>query len=102
MKASTSAIIYRDFLPRGIGGIFPSKQKKYIFQGSIAPILTCSLSRKNAFLTIFHSNISMCFMQTFPMKLELTIYYLPADSFSYLVSIHSLLAEYENPCLITC
>ena len=93
MKASTSAIIYRDFLPRGIGGIFPTKQKKYISQGSIF--------RKNIFLTILHSNINMCFMQTFPMKLELTIYYLPPDSFTYLVSTHFLLAEYENPCLIT-
>ena len=50
------------------------------------PISTCPSFRKNIFSTIFHDNLNMCFVHTFPMELELTIYYLSPDAFSYVVS----------------
>ena len=64
-------------------------------------ILTCSMSRKNIFSTIFHSNLNMCCVHTFPIELEYTTYYLSSNAFSYIASAHFLHAEYEDPCLIT-
>ena len=34
----------------------------------------------------FHNNLKMCFLHTFPMNLEFTIYYLSLDAFSNVVS----------------
>ena len=47
--------------------------------GGVPLIPRCSLSRKNIFSTIFHNNFNICFMHTFPVELEFTIYYLSLD-----------------------
>ena len=75
------------------------------FLGSIFPISTCSLYKRNIFSTIFHVNLNMCFMHTFPTELKQIIYYLSSDAFSYIILTHFLHAEYiccmHDPCLIT-
>ena len=43
----------------------------------------------------------MCFMHTFPMELEYSIYYSSPNPFCYVVSALFLYAEYEEPSLIT-
>ena len=43
----------------------------------------------------------MCFVHTFPMELEYTIYYLSPDPFCYVVSTLFLYAEYLETYLIT-
>ena len=83
----------------------PHSKEIVNFLGSIFPIPTCSLYRRNIFSTIFHVNLNMCFMHTFPTELKQIIYYLSSDAFSYIISTHFLHAEYiccmHDPCLIT-
>ena len=77
-----------------------NNQATFFGGGTISPFLH-ALSRKNIFLTIFYNNPIMCFMHTFPMKLEYSIYYSSPDPFCYVVSALFLYAEYEEPSLIT-
>lgn len=83
----------------------PPSKEIVNFLGSIFPISTCSLYRRNIFSTIFHVNLNMCFMHTFPTELKQIIYHLSSDAFSYIISTHFLHAEYiccmHDPCLIT-
>ena len=60
--------------------------KRTNFGGKHFLISTCSLSRKNIFSTIFCNNPILCFMHTFPIELEYTIYCLSPDPFCYIVS----------------
>ena len=65
-----------------------------------SPTLLCAHYLKS-FSTIFHSNLNVCFVHTFPMELEYTKTWISSDAFSYIVSTHFLYAEYEDSCLIT-
>ena len=50
--------------------------------GAFSPIATCLLSRKNIFSVIFHNNLNIFFVHTFPVELECTTYHLSPNAFS--------------------
>ena len=56
------------------------------------PFLHADYLEKNISSNIFHNNLNMRFVYTFPMEHEFTIYYLSPDAFSYIVSAHFLQA----------
>ena len=56
------------------------------------PFLHADYLEKNISSNIFHNNLNMCFVYTFPMEHEFTIYYLSPDPFSYIVSAYFLQA----------
>ena len=69
--------------------------------GAFSLFSTCSISGKNIFSAIFHNNLNMCFVHSFPMELEYIIYYLSPDAFSYVVSTLFLHAEHQDKVKLT-
>ena len=78
-------------------------RKKFYFSFLNALAFQEGLNLERALFSkkIFNKNPNMCFVHTFPMELEYTIYFLSANPFCYLFYTLLLSSWYEEPCLIT-